>query len=108
MGKHKSEDYKLTAVKYYNHNKNQVKTCKIFNCSERSLMRWVNKYDTYHDIKRKTRKYTAYKIKNEYVKFLKDEIYKDKTITILDLTNKLNNKFNISISKSHINKVIRD
>ena len=28
MGKHKSEDYKLTAVKYYNHNKNQVKTCK--------------------------------------------------------------------------------
>ncbi len=24
MGKHKSEDYKLTAVKYYNHNKNQV------------------------------------------------------------------------------------
>ena len=108
MGKHKSEDYKLTAVKYYNRNKNQVKTCKIFNCSERSLMRWVKKYDKYHDIKRKTRKYIAYKIKNEYVKFLKDEIHKDKTITILDLTNKLNNKFNISISKSHINKVIRD
>ena len=85
MGKHKSEDYKLTAVKYYNHNKNQVKTCKIFNCSERSLMRWVNKYNKYHDIKRKTRKYIAYKIKNEYVKFLKDEIHKDKTITILDL-----------------------
>jgi hypothetical protein len=75
MGKYKSEDYKLTMVKYYNHNKNQVKTCKIFNCSERSLMKWVNKYNKYnkyHDIKRKTRKYIAYKIKNEYVKFLKD------------------------------------
>ena len=45
MPNHKSSDYKLSAVKYYVfHSKNQVKTCKIFDCSERSLMRWVDKY----------------------------------------------------------------
>ena len=40
MPKHHSEDYKLSAVKYYLQIDNQVKTCKIFKCSERSLMRW--------------------------------------------------------------------
>lgn len=43
MPTHKSSDYKLSAVKYYvSHSKNQVQTCKIFGCSTRSLMRWVN------------------------------------------------------------------
>ena len=32
MSKHKSEDYKLSAVKYYLENKNtKENTCKIFN-----------------------------------------------------------------------------
>jgi len=43
MPTHKSSDYKLSAVKYYlSHSKNQVQSCKIFGCSERSLMRWVD------------------------------------------------------------------
>ena len=47
MPTHKSSDYKLSAVKYYlSHFKNQVQTCKIFGCSERSLMRWVKKSST--------------------------------------------------------------
>lgn len=38
MPTHKSNDYKLSAVKYYlSYSKNQVQTCKIFCCSERSL-----------------------------------------------------------------------
>ena len=42
MPTHKTSDYKLSAVKYYLYrSKNQVKTCKIFGCSTRSLMRWV-------------------------------------------------------------------
>ena len=42
MSKHKSEDYKITAVKYYNENNTSyVETCNIFKCSERSLKRWI-------------------------------------------------------------------
>lgn len=34
MHKHKSEDYKLSAVKYYlKSKKTQEETCDIFNCS---------------------------------------------------------------------------
>ena len=40
--KHKSEDYKLSAVEYYLvGDKSQIDVCKIFKCSARSLMRWV-------------------------------------------------------------------
>ena len=40
MHTHKSIDYKLSAVKYYlSNSKNQVQTCKIFGCYERSLTR---------------------------------------------------------------------
>ena len=105
---HKSEDYKLSAVKYYLKIKNQQETCRIFDCSERSLMRWVEKYNDTKEIKRKIRKYIAYKVKKEYVEFFKDKIKKDKTITMSDLTSKLNKKFNENLSKSQISNVIKD
>ena len=108
MSTHKSEDYKLSAVKYYLKIKNQQETCRIFDCSERSLMRWVEKYNDTKEIKRKIRKYIAYKVKKEYVDFIKQEIKKDKTITMNDLTNKINNKFNIILSSSHITSVVND
>ena len=38
MSKHKSEDYKIIAVKYYlENNTNYIKTCNIFKYSKRSL-----------------------------------------------------------------------
>lgn len=80
MPNHKSEDFKLSAVKYYlEHSNNQTQTCEIFACSVRSLMRWVDKYNT-EEIKRKTRKYIAYKVKKEYVEFIKKEISKIKQL----------------------------
>ena len=40
--KHKSDDYKISAVKYYLKNKDNIrKTCKIFDCSKSSLQRWI-------------------------------------------------------------------
>ncbi len=43
---HKSEDFKISAVEYYlTSDKNQLEICEIFNCSTRSLMRWVTKYE---------------------------------------------------------------
>ena len=43
MSKHKSEDYKLSAVKYYlNSDVSLDNVCNIFDCSKQSLYRWVN------------------------------------------------------------------
>jgi transposase len=51
MSKHKSEDYKITAVKYYLENEtNYTKTCDIFKCSERSLKRWIERYEELEEI----------------------------------------------------------
>jgi transposase-like protein len=45
MTHHKSEDYKEQAVKYYLVEDNtQEEVCRIFECSRRSLMRWVKQY----------------------------------------------------------------
>ena len=43
----------LKAVKYYKKINNYVSVCKIFECSERSLKRWVEKYDKNVERKKK-------------------------------------------------------
>ena len=54
MSKHHSEDYKISAVKYYLKRNNTLQeTCEIFNCSYQSLQRWVNKFKNKGHLKRK-------------------------------------------------------
>ena len=109
MSKHKSSDYKESAVNYYLiGDKTQKDICKIFKCSVRSLMRWVEKYKKDGEIKRYNRKPIAYKVSKEHVKFLLDEIKKNKTITMSDLMLKLKTKHNISLSRFHINRIINN
>ena len=57
MPTHHTEDYKLTVVKYYLDNDTSYKNmCDIFKCSERSLKRWIDKYNKDKTIKRYSRK----------------------------------------------------
>lgn len=43
--KHKSEDYKISAVKYYIKNKISMdKVCNIYDCKKTSLKRWIERY----------------------------------------------------------------
>ena len=94
MPTHKSEDYKLSAVEYYlTEDKTQEEVCKIFKCSARSLLRWVDKYNENGEIKRHNRKPVAYKVHKDQVKFILDEIKKNKTITMQDLLEKLKEKY---------------
>lgn len=107
--KHKSKDYKTTAVQYYLiGDSTQTEVCEIFKCTPRSLMRWVNKYNTDGEIKRHKRKPVAYKVRKEHVKFLMDEIHKNKTITMTELMIKLQERFNVHLSRFHINRIIND
>jgi len=108
MNKQSSNDTKLLAVKYYDKHKNQVQTCKIFNCSPRSLIRWYNKYKENISLERKKRNSKSYKLTKAHIKFIKDELNKNKTLTTLDLTNLLNNHFSINFNRSTITRAIRD
>ena len=110
MPNQKSSDYKETAVNYYLvEDKRQEEVCKIFNCSRRSLMRWVKKYKNDGKITGYERIPKAYKVHKEHVDFLLQEIKKNKTITIEDLLYLLENKFpDLHLNKSHIHRIIND
>ena len=43
--KHKSKDYKISALKYYLNSLNYTETAIIFGCSRQSLMRWVKQFE---------------------------------------------------------------
>ena len=50
---HKHEDLKLTAVRYYlDNDTTYAETCRIFNCSERSLKRWIDRFQDEDEIKK--------------------------------------------------------
>ena len=110
MPHQKSSDYKETAVQYYLvEDKSQEEVCKIFKCSRRSLMRWVEKYKKDGKITGYERTPKAYKVHKEHVDFLLQEIKKNKTITIEDLLYLLKNKYpNLDLNKSHISRIIHD
>ncbi len=110
MTNHKSNDYKETAVKYYLvEDKTQKEVCKIFNCSPRSLMRWVERYKKDGNVNINYRKPISYKVKNEEVKYLTHEIKKNKTITMEDLLVKLKLKFSeFNITRRHLSRIVKD
>jgi transposase len=110
MHQHKSEDYKLAAVNYYLvGDQTQVGTCEIFKCSPRSLMRWVEQYQKNGELVRQSRVPVAYKVKQEHVSFILNELEKNKSITIAMLLDKLKKAFpDLDISQMHVWRIVRD
>ena len=108
--KHKSEDYKLSAVEYYLvGDKSQIEVCNIFKCSPRSLMRWVEKYNNDGEIKRYNKKPLAYKITKDLVKYALKEINKNKTITMDDLLSKIKSNYpSFELSSRQLSRVVKD
>jgi len=110
MTTRKSNDYKITAVNYYLvEDKTQEEVCKIFKCNTRSLMRWVERYKKDGNVNIHYRKPIAYKVKNEYVEFLLQEIKNNKTITLQELLQKLKDKYKgVELTTTQIFRVIKD
>jgi len=72
-------------------------------------MRWIDRYDKENSIKRHNREPIAYKVSHSNVKFIIEEIKKNKTIIIDDLLLKLKNKFpDLDLSKMHVHRIIKD
>ena len=72
-------------------------------------MRWVDKYKKDGEIKRHNRRPIAYKIDKNEVKYILEEIKKNKTITMEDLLVKVKEKYpSFDISRRHLGRVIKD
>ena len=110
MPSHKSEDYKITAVKNFLENKSSyVNTCKIFKCSERSLKRWIEKYKTQYNITRTNRPAISYKITQEQVKDALQLLKENEQITMNELQYQLQKKHKtLDISQQHLGTILRE
>lgn len=110
MPKHKTEDYKLSAVKYYLKNDFSMEyVCNIFECKKQSLSRWVGRYLLEDSIKRHNRLPVSYKITKEQVKYAIQKVKKNKQITMTELVKIVKKKFkDFDITPQHLGKVIRD
>jgi len=110
MGKHKSSDYKLSAVEYYldNDNISLKGTCNIFKCSKYSLIRWVKRYIKYGTVDNKQRKEGSYKVRKIHVKFIIDLIKRKPFIILTDILGYFHKQFDdITLSKTHLSNIIK-
>jgi transposase len=110
--KHKTEDYKLSAVKYYLKHKISMKnTCDIFECSKKSFSRWYRRYRRYKkdkSIKRYERKPISYKITKKQVKYALELLNSNEQITMSELRKLIIKKYpTFKITSQHLGHIIR-
>jgi len=110
MSKHKSNDYKLSAVKYYLNNDVSLDDVSvIFDCPKQSLYRWVKRYEELEEIKRLNRKSISYKITKEQVKYAILKLKENEQITMEELHKIIKKKYkDFNITSQHLGQVIRD
>jgi hypothetical protein len=80
--KHKSKDLKLRAILYYYKSKNQIQTSKIFGCSPRTLMRWINKFNNCYSFSKNNKMYLGYKLKQVHINYINNCLFRNKKIFI--------------------------
>jgi transposase len=112
MTKHKTEDYKISAVKYYlNNDKGDgyKKTCKIFDCKKSTLRDWIKRYNTFKNLTRRNRKSISYKITKPQVKSALELLKKNEQLTMNELAFDIKQKYpTFDITPQHLGHVIRD
>ena len=110
MPKHKSEDYKLSAVEYYLKNDISMENvCNIFGCKKQSLSRWIDRYLSENSIKRHNRISLSYKVKKKHVKYAIKKLKENEQITMYELVKIVKKKYNdFNITPRQLRNVIRD
>ena len=111
MPKHKTEDYKLSAVKYYLKNNFSMEyVCDIFECKKQSLSRWVDRYLLENSIRRHNRLPVSYKVKKKHVKYAIKKLRENEQITMIELAKIVKNKYGVcwGITPRQLRNVIRD
>ena len=107
--KHKSSDYKLSAVNYYlNHDIGYDNTCKIFDCKKSTLQRWIKRYETSKNLTRRNRKHISYKITKNQLKYALELLNSNEQITMSELRKLIIKKYpTFKITSQHLGHIIR-
>lgn len=110
IGQHKSKDTKKLAIEYYKNNKLSYKeVASIFQIGEKTLRRWIKRFNEEQSLDRKNKEPISYKITQNQVKYLLKLVKLYPTLSIRLLWSKMNEKFDdFNISESQVRRVIRD
>jgi transposase len=108
--KHKTEDYKLSAVKYYLSNNFSLDyVCNIFDCKKQSLARWIERYKDCKNIERHNRTSISYKISKEQLLYAIKLLKNNEQITMIELKKLIMLKYpDFNITSQHLGIVLRD
>jgi transposase-like protein len=108
--KYKSDDYKITAVKYYlKDDVSMDEVCEIFNCKKTSLHRWIDRYEKEQSVKIRKRKPISYKITKQQVEYAIKVLKENEQLTMEELVKEVKKKYpTFDITPQHLGKVIRD
>ena len=108
--KHKTEDYKLSAVKYYlSNNFSLDHICSIFECKKSSLKRWIERYNEVKELKRHNRTKISYKITKEQLIYAIKMLNNKEQITMIELKKLIMLKYpDFNITSQHLGIVLRD
>jgi transposase len=112
MTKHKTEDYKNSAVKYYlNNDKGDgyKRTCKIFDCKKSTFRDWVKRYKTSKNLTRINRKQISYKITKPQVNTALELLKQNEQLTMNELVIDIKKKYpSFDITPQHLGQIVRD
>ena len=110
VGQHKSKDTKKLAIEYYKNNKVSYKeVALIFQIGEKTLRRWIKRFDGEQSLDRKNYEPISYKITQNQVKYLLKIVKQYPTLSIRLIWSKMHEKFDdFDISESQVRRVIRD
>ena len=112
MTKHKTEDYKNSAVKYYLNNENgdgYKRTCKIFDCKKSTIRDWIKRYKKTKNLTRKNRNPISYKISKPQVNTALELLKQNEQLTMNELLVDMKNKYpTFDITSQHLGQIVRD
>src|SRR5690349_17041142 len=108
--KHKSEDYKLAAVRHYlQQSRNRNVTARAFSCPKRSLARWTRRYRDTQAIQRQNRESVAYKVTEEQAAWAAEYVRTHQTISSPELVRAFQERFPGAVmSTRHLSRVVRE
>ena len=107
MGKHHSDDYKETAIKYYMTTNDSLRnTCAIFGCCHTSLTRWINQYEENGNVKRKQRNNKNIKVLPQIEVFILEIVKDNPFLTLLEIAHLVSINFDIVLSQMTIHNIL--
>lgn len=108
--KHKHEALKLVAVRYHlnpDNNSSYANTARIFETSERTLKRWIERFQQDGTIKRHDRPAKAYKVKQQHVDCAIQKVRQHKQVSVARFLLMIREDFpDCNITRRHLNNIL--